>query len=185
MMKNFNIKNNIIFNKEEEKLFKKYIEEYNELYEKILILCPNDFIQSLIKRVEITLKDKINGFPKSTKSKRNSKSRSKTVLSRHTSKKSVGKEDNHVSSKKMPENIDYENEDLLKWEEFPELNYARNYACFYVHNKYYLYVFFGYNQYRGNLDTIEKIDLRDSKNKWEIMKLMEMLISFVMKWKKQ
>ena len=69
MMKNCKIKNNIIFNKEEEKLFKKYIEEYNELYEKILILCPNDFIQSLVKRVEITLKDKINGFSKNTKSK--------------------------------------------------------------------------------------------------------------------
>ena len=69
MMKNCKIKNNIIFNKEEEKLFKKYIEEYNELYEKILVLCPNDFIQSLVKRVEITLKDKINGFSKNTKSK--------------------------------------------------------------------------------------------------------------------
>ena len=70
MSRNANIKNNnIIFNTEEEKLFKKYLEEYNELYEKILILSPNDFIQSMIKRVEITLKDKINGFSYFSKSK--------------------------------------------------------------------------------------------------------------------
>ena len=58
----------------------------------------------------------------------------------------------------------------MYWEEFPELNYARNYSCFYIHNDYYLYVFFGYNQYRGNLDTIEKIDLREPENKWQIIK---------------
>ena len=68
-MANSNIKTNIIFNSEEEKLFKKYLEEYNELYEKILILSPNDFIQSMIKRVEITLKDKINGFSYFSKTK--------------------------------------------------------------------------------------------------------------------
>ena len=62
-------KNNIILSSEEEKLLKKYFEEYNELYEKILILSPSDFIQSMKKRVEITMKEKINGFSNSTKSK--------------------------------------------------------------------------------------------------------------------
>ena len=68
-MKISNNKSTILLTSEEEKLFKKYLQEYNELYEKILILCPNDFIQSMIKRVEITLKEKINGFSNSSKSK--------------------------------------------------------------------------------------------------------------------
>ena len=74
------------------------------------------------------------------------------------------------SKDKQAENIDYLNEDKLAWEEFPELNYARNYATFFIHNEYYLYVFFGYNQYRGYLDSIEKIDFREPTNKWEIIK---------------
>ena len=62
-MKNISPKRNIILlSSEEEKLLKKYIEEYNELYQKILILSPNDFIQILSKRVKIVLKEKINGF---------------------------------------------------------------------------------------------------------------------------
>ena len=63
-MKNLspNKKNIILLSPEEEKLLKKYIEEYNELYQKILILSPNDFIQTLSKRVKIVLKEKINGF---------------------------------------------------------------------------------------------------------------------------
>ena len=68
-MKNRNIKNSIILTSEEEKLLKKYLDDYNELYEKILILSPNDFIQSMKKRVEITLKEKINGFSNESKSK--------------------------------------------------------------------------------------------------------------------
>ena len=62
-MKNISPKKNIILlSKEEEKLLKKYLEEYNELYQKILILSPNDFIQTLSKIVKIVLKEKINGF---------------------------------------------------------------------------------------------------------------------------
>ena len=65
-MKNISPKKNIILlNKDEEKLLKKYIEEYNELFQKILILSPNDFIQTLSKRVKIVLKEKINGFTSS------------------------------------------------------------------------------------------------------------------------
>ena len=65
-MKNISPKKNIILlSSEEEKLLKKYIEEYNELYQKILILSPNDFIQTLSKRVKIVLKEKINGFSSS------------------------------------------------------------------------------------------------------------------------
>ena len=62
-------KKNIILSSEEEKLLKKYFEEYNELFEKILILTPSDFIQSMKKRVEITLKEKINGFSNNSKTK--------------------------------------------------------------------------------------------------------------------
>ena len=70
-MKNLspNKKNIILLSPEEEKLLKKYIEEYNELYQKILILSPNDFIQTLSKRVKIVLKEKINGFSTTNKTK--------------------------------------------------------------------------------------------------------------------
>ena len=61
-------KNNAIsFNLEEEKLLKKYIDEYNDLYQKILILSPNDFIQILKKMIAISLKVKFNGFSKEIK----------------------------------------------------------------------------------------------------------------------
>ena len=86
---------------------------------------------------------------------------------RHSKDKSLDK--STKSNKKMPENLDYL-KDKYNWEEFPELNYARNYSCFYIHNDYYLYTFFGYNQYRGNLDSVEKIDLREPENKWEVIK---------------
>ena len=69
MQNNFNEKkNNISLSPEEEKLLKKYIEEYNELYQKILLLSTDDFFQSLKKRVEITLKEKFNGFSEKSKS---------------------------------------------------------------------------------------------------------------------
>ena len=68
MQKNFNEKNNnISLSSEEEKLLKKYLDEYNELYQKIIILSTDEFIQSLTKRVEITLKEKFNGFSQKTK----------------------------------------------------------------------------------------------------------------------
>jgi len=61
-------KNNAIsFSSEEEKLLKKYIDEYNDLYQKILILSPNDFIQILKKMIAISLKEKFNGFSKEIK----------------------------------------------------------------------------------------------------------------------
>ena len=59
--------NNISFSPEEEKLFKKYFEEYNELYQKIILLSSNDFMQCLTKRVEISLKEKFNGFSQKAK----------------------------------------------------------------------------------------------------------------------
>jgi hypothetical protein len=59
----------IMFNSEEEKLLKKYIDEYNDLFQKILILTPNDFIQILKKMIVISLKDKFNGFSKEIKLK--------------------------------------------------------------------------------------------------------------------
>ena len=60
---------NIIFNEEEEKLLKKYLEEYNDTYPKILLLNPFEFFQNIIKGLELTLKDKINGFSSNSKSK--------------------------------------------------------------------------------------------------------------------
>ena len=69
MKQSNNIKNIISFTYEEEKLLKKYLEEYNELYQKILILSPKEFIRTMVKRVEITMKEKFNGFSNGTKSK--------------------------------------------------------------------------------------------------------------------
>ena len=90
--------------------------------------------------------------------------------SKNNESRSDKKSSRHPSKDKQAENINYLNEENLIWEDFPELNYARNYSSFFIHNEYYLYVFFGYNQYRGNLDSIEKIDLREAQNKWEIIK---------------
>ena len=69
MKQSSNNKNIISFTYEEEKLLKKYLEEYNELYQKILILSPKEFIRTMVKRVEITMKEKFNGFSNGTKSK--------------------------------------------------------------------------------------------------------------------
>ena len=102
-------------------------------------------------------------------SSKNKSSRSIKSIKSNKSGKS-GKSGKSNSKEKQAENIDYLNEDKLSWEEFPELNYARNYSCFFTHNEYYLYAFFGYNQYRGYLDSIEKIDIREPTNKWEVIK---------------
>ena len=50
------------FTDEENKLIKKYIEEYNDLYQKILILSEHDFIENITKRVEIISKSKFKHF---------------------------------------------------------------------------------------------------------------------------
>ena len=102
-----------------------------------------------------------------TKSKKSSHHDTK---SHYDTKSKRSHKSNKHSKDKQPQNLDYLKDDKLYWEEFPELNYARNYSCFYVHNEYYLYAFFGYNQYRGNLDSVEKIDLREPENKWQIIK---------------
>ena len=54
---------------EEKKLFKKYIEEYNDLYQKILILTPSIFITKLNQFVEYSLRSKNNKYSKKTKEK--------------------------------------------------------------------------------------------------------------------
>jgi len=51
-----------IFSDEEQKLLKKYIDEYNDIYEKIFNLTQIEFITNLRKRVKISLKDKISFF---------------------------------------------------------------------------------------------------------------------------
>jgi len=126
--------------------------------------------QSISKDMSYSRSDKKYKTRKDV-SRSHSKDKSKEE-SKNTESKD--KKSNHKSSKhlkdKQAQNLDYLKDDKLYWEEFPELNYARNYSCFYIHNDYYLYVFFGYNQYRGNLDTIEKIDLREPENKWQIIR---------------
>ena len=54
---------------EEKKLFKKYIEEYNDLYQKILILTPTEFITKLNSLVDYSLRSKNNTYSKKTKEK--------------------------------------------------------------------------------------------------------------------
>ena len=54
---------------EEKKIFKKYIEEYNDLFQKILILSPSEFISKLNQNVEYSLRFKNNKFPKTLKDK--------------------------------------------------------------------------------------------------------------------
>ena len=66
---NTNKDNTTSFEEDEKKLLKKYIEEYNDMYQKILILTPNDFIEKLIKHVELSLRSKINKFSQKTRDK--------------------------------------------------------------------------------------------------------------------
>ena len=60
---------NIIFTEDEEKLLKIYLEEYNDTYPKILLLNSFEFFRNVIKGVEISMKEKINGFSQESKSK--------------------------------------------------------------------------------------------------------------------
>jgi len=59
----------IILTEEEENLFNKYIEEYNDTYPKILLLNPLEFFQNILKGLELSLKEKINGFSQESKTK--------------------------------------------------------------------------------------------------------------------
>ena len=58
-----------LFSDEEKKLLKRYLDEYNDLYQKILILTPNEFIRTLIKCVDASLKGKQNVYPSKMKAK--------------------------------------------------------------------------------------------------------------------
>ena len=134
-----------------------------------------DISQSRTSKKYKTRKETSHSHSHSQSKDKNVEESKNTIESKHSKRKSIYHDTkSHKSSKhtkdKQPQNLDYQKDDKLFWEEFPELNYARNYSCFYIHNDYYLYVFFGYNQYRGNLDSIEKIDLREPDNKWQIIK---------------
>ena len=59
----------IILTEEEENLFTKYLEEYNDTYPKILLLNPLEFFQNITKGLEFSLKEKINGFSQESKTK--------------------------------------------------------------------------------------------------------------------
>ena len=50
------------FEEDEKKLLKRFIEEYNDMYQKILILTTDEFINKLIKHVELSLRSKINKY---------------------------------------------------------------------------------------------------------------------------
>ena len=59
----------LILNEDEENLFSKYLEEYNDIYPKILLLNPLEFFQNILKGLELTLKERINGFSQESKTK--------------------------------------------------------------------------------------------------------------------
>ena len=47
---------------EEEKLFQKYLDEYNDIYQKIFFLSRDELIENIKKKVEITIKSKIKYY---------------------------------------------------------------------------------------------------------------------------
>jgi hypothetical protein len=49
--------------KEEQNLLNLYLNEYEEMFQFILIQSQNEFIDNIIKRVELSLKKKINDIP--------------------------------------------------------------------------------------------------------------------------
>ena len=104
-----------------------------------------------------------------------------------TKKQTVNREgtyiiDNRHLSKRLNTNelsdVNNFDDDQLKWDEFASLKIARHYACFFLHNETYLYVFLGYNQIKGYLDSIEKIDLKNPEDfeliKYENPKLLDL-----------
>ena len=66
---NHNNDNMSLFSYEEKKLLKKYMEEYNDMYQKILILPKNEFIAKLIKHIELSLSSKSNKYSKESRNK--------------------------------------------------------------------------------------------------------------------
>ena len=66
--KNKNQKN-LSMTEEEENLLTKYLDEYNDIYPKILLLNPLEFFQNILKGLEISLKENINGFSQESKTK--------------------------------------------------------------------------------------------------------------------
>ena len=68
-MKNKKIQNYNLLSLEEKKLLNIYISEYNDFFQMILILPPKEFLENIIKRVEITLKKNFNDIPRKIKNK--------------------------------------------------------------------------------------------------------------------
>ena len=64
-----NIEKQLSFNSEEKKLLKKYIEEYNDMYQKILLLSKDEFVDKLEKHIELSLRSKIKNYSEQSKSK--------------------------------------------------------------------------------------------------------------------
>ena len=62
-------KNEDNFTDEEKKLYNKYFDEYNDIYQKILILSELEFIENMKKRVEIAIKSKIKNYTSNSLSK--------------------------------------------------------------------------------------------------------------------
>ena len=62
-MKNCKVSNYKSLSNEEMKLLNIYISEYNDIFQTILLYPPSEFIQNIIKRVELSLKKKFNEIP--------------------------------------------------------------------------------------------------------------------------
>ena len=54
---------------DEQKLLQKYLDEYNDIYQKIFLLSPNALIENIKKKVEISIKSKIKNYSPLTISK--------------------------------------------------------------------------------------------------------------------
>ena len=54
---------------EEQKLLNIYLNEYDDIFQNILLYPPREFIRNVIKRVEISLKKKFNDIPSSIRTK--------------------------------------------------------------------------------------------------------------------
>ena len=53
-----------------------------------------------------------------------------------------------------------------QWQLFPNLNFIQQYPVLYIHNNY-LYSFFGLNENGKEIDSIQRINLRNPKKYWE------------------
>ena len=134
-MKNQRIPNYKNLSSEEKKLFNIYLSEYNDIFQSILLFTPTEFIQNIIKRVEITLKKKFNDIPLKNKK------RVEEFLTEKIYSKEFKLASNAMKIIKKRKNENYSSKTLFKGEIIEHCPYDKKNG-YYIHScgeKFYVF----------------------------------------------